>query len=178
MNSCLKLATTRSDNPSHEGVDRPAPHARDTDMHTRPSAPRMARGFTLIEVMIAVAIVAILAAIAVPAYQDHVMRGRIAEAVAHLGVLQARLEQHFLDNRTYVGAPACALDTTTSRGFDFACAAVGATAFTLRAQGKGPAAGFAFEVDQAAMRSTAAVPAGWALPAPNNCWVTRRGGQC
>ena len=152
-------------------------------MHTRPSAARpsacrRARGFTLIEVMITVTIVAILAAIAVPAYQDHVMRGRIAEATSQLGVLQTRIEQHFLDTRSYAGAPGCALDTTTSRVFDFGCSALTATTFTLRAQGKGPMVGFAFEVDQAAVRSTVAVPAGWAQPAPNNCWVTRRGGQC
>jgi len=162
---------------------QPAPHEMDTGMHpsssaARPSARPMARGFTLIEVMITVVIVAILAAIAVPAYQDHVMRGRIPEATAQLGMLQARLEQHFLDNRSYLGAPACALDTTSSRVFDFSCAALTATTYTLRAQGRGPMAAFAFEVDQAGARSTANVPADWALPVPNNCWVTRRGGQC
>jgi type IV pilus assembly protein PilE len=145
---------------------------------TRPASPPRGRGFTLIEVMITVAIVAILAAIALPAYQDHVMRGRIAEATSHLGVLQTRMEQHFLDTRSYAGAPACAFDNTTSRVFDFSCSAVGANNFTLLAQGRGAMVGFAFEVDQASARWTAAVPAGWATPVPNNCWVTRRGGQC
>ena len=75
------------------------------------------RGFTLIEVMITVAVVAILAAVALPQYRDYVTRGRIPEATSRLATLQVQAEQYFQDNRTYVGAPACATDSATSKYF-------------------------------------------------------------
>ena len=67
-----------------------------------------ARGFTLIEVMIVVAIVAVLAAIALPNYADYVKRGKIIEATSALSDLRTRYEQYYLDNRTYAGG--CAGD--------------------------------------------------------------------
>jgi type IV pilus assembly protein PilE len=59
------------------------------------------RGFTLIEVMIVVAIVGILAAIALPAYQDQVRKSRRASAEAHLMDIASRQQQFLLDNRRY-----------------------------------------------------------------------------
>jgi type IV pilus assembly protein PilE len=136
-------------------------------------------GFTLIEVMIVVAIVAILATIAVPSYRDYVTRGRIPEATSNLATKQVRMEQYFQDNRTYVGAPDCASDTATSQFFDFSCVAgMNATSYTLQAVGKGQMAGFEYRVNQANARSTEAVPTGWAQPSPNTCWVSKKGGVC
>lgn len=145
---------------------------------------RSARGFTLIEIMIVVALVAILAAIAVPAYNDYVTRGRIPDATSNLATKQVQLEQFFQDNRTYLGSDAnvnrpCFNDTR-NRHFDFSCTVLTATRYTLQAQGKGPMAGFTYTVDEQNQRQTTAVPAasGWTVPAVNNCWVTRKGGLC
>jgi prepilin-type N-terminal cleavage/methylation domain-containing protein len=68
------------------------------------------RGFTLLEVMIVVVIVAILAAIALPNYSDYIKRGKIIEATTGLSDMRTRLEQYFLDNRKYDNAGACGVD--------------------------------------------------------------------
>jgi len=140
--------------------------------------PDSQTGFTLIEVMIAVAIVGILSAIAVPAYNDHVTRGKIPDATSNLSAKRVQLEQFFQDNRTYVGTNACASDTTTSQFFDFSCSTQTGTTYVLQAVGKDSMTGFTFSIDEGNTRTTDAVPTGWTIPSPNNCWVTKKGGSC
>jgi type IV pilus assembly protein PilE len=66
-------------------------------------------GFSLIELMIALAIVAILAAIAYPSYQDHLRKGRRAAAQTFVLETASREQQYLLDARTYaVGVDAIA----------------------------------------------------------------------
>jgi len=59
------------------------------------------RGFTLIEIIIAVTIIGILVAIAVPSYQNHLRKGRRAEAAGFLTQVGQRQQQYLLDARTY-----------------------------------------------------------------------------
>jgi type IV pilus assembly protein PilE len=65
------------------------------------------RGFTLIEVMIVVAIVAILAGVALPSYFDYIRRGKLPEAFAAMSDFRVKMEQYYQDNRNY-GGTACA----------------------------------------------------------------------
>lgn len=69
----------------------------------------LAKGFTLIEVMIVVAIVGILAAIAYPSYTEYVKRGHQAEAQGQIMELASALEAHRAKNFTYSGATLAAL---------------------------------------------------------------------
>lgn len=62
---------------------------------------RSARGFTLIEVMIVVAIVGILSAIAVPAYSKYIIRAKRTAAQSYMLDIANREEQFLLANRTY-----------------------------------------------------------------------------
>ncbi len=62
---------------------------------------RASAGFTLLETMIVVALVGVLAALALPSYETYVKRSRILDAVTRLADARARLDDYFLDQRTY-----------------------------------------------------------------------------
>ena len=91
-------------------------------------------GFTLIEVMITVVIVAILAAVALPSYRNYQYRGKIPDAVSNLSAKRVKMEQYFQDNKTYLPPSgqtnAGDDDTTTSKYFDFSAKPGGAESRT------------------------------------------------
>jgi len=137
-----------------------------------PRAPQ--RGFTLTELMIAVATLGVLATIAVPSYLDYLQRGRLMEAFSTLSSYSLALEQYYQDNRTYVGG--CTSRPPTSANFTYACT-LGATTYTLVATGATSiVSGFVFTLDQAGSRATTGAPDGWTASAA--CWVARRSGPC
>lgn len=140
---------------------------------------RIQRGFTLIEVMIVVAIIAILSAIALPSYSDYVRRGKLIDAHKTLAEARARLEQYFQDNRSYKDGCATAVPASTDY-FTYKCVD-DVTTFTVTADGVATegTGGFGFSIDQANTRVTTAVPSGigWTKPT-GNCWVTKKGGLC
>lgn len=144
-----------------------------------------ANGFTLIEVMIVVAIIGILAAIALPAYNDYVRRGQVQEAFGFLSDYRAKLEQYYQDNRNYGSSTACAVDPTANtwnnfaptKYFTFRCLTntdPGDTtqqSYTLTATGSGGAAlGNDYTINQKGDRATTKFKGG-TVTAP--CWLTK-----
>lgn len=146
------------------------------------------RGFTLVDLMITVVVVAILASIAMPIYSNYVIRGKIPEATSALATKRMAMEQYFQDNHSYAGADAvsfpCAPDATTSSYFVFSCFPTPlpalAQAYTITATGRGAMQGFSYTIDQNNVKASTI-----GLPAPSSwigtsgaCWITKTGGMC
>ncbi len=145
---------------------------------------RRSTGFTLIELMITVAIVAILAAIAYPSYRNYVIRGQLVNATNGLSALRANMERFYQDNRTYVTVGTFISPCTVapaSGPFTLSCTGAGAptaTSYLLTATGSGNTAGFTFTVDQTNTQSTTVAspaPSSW-IGGPYPCWITKQGG--
>lgn len=90
------------------------------------------KAFTLLELMIVVAIVGILASIAIPSYQESVKKSRRADATGALMVLANKMERFFTVNNTYSGAP---VDDDTEF-YRLTAAVPSATTYTLSATPK------------------------------------------
>ena len=146
-------------------------------------------GFTLIELMVTVAIIAILAGVALPSYTQFVIRGKLQEASSNLLAMRTKMELYFQDNRSWDPAPPAPKPCTPGSGvpipnlkyFDITCPATvtPATTYLVQADGKPGTdlAGLTMTIDQANVRRTVSVPAGWTMPA-TNCWITKKTGQC
>ena len=160
---------------------------------------RHATGFTLIELMITVVVIAVLTAIALPSYSDYVTRSKLAEAYAHLADLRVKMEQSYLDNRRYstnaaggtCGIPGGNTPTTTgTKYFDFTCAssnpnAAGDQEYVLTASGKAAEnlGGIAFTINHGnnkATTVTASTPMsdkGYTA-GTTGCWVRKKPATC
>jgi type IV pilus assembly protein PilE len=161
------------------------------------------KGFTLIELMITVAIVAVLAGIALPSYSDYVTRSKFAEATGNLADLRVKMEQAYGDNRRYNGPAAvpvagqCGIPggnapiAADARYFTYTCAStnpggnpIGDQQFVLTATGV-PAqglGGISFTVNHANAKQTLVTGGsdmankGYAAAAA--CWVRKKPSDC
>lgn len=143
---------------------------------------RRQSGFTLIELMITVAIVAILATIAYPAYRDQVLRTRRADAEGALMSFASAMERFYTQNNTYLGAatggantgaPAASVFVSeapvdgNTKYYDLRITAATASTYTLQAQPKGDQANdtkcATLTLDQANARGATGT-------APTTCW--------
>jgi type IV pilus assembly protein PilE len=133
-----------------------------------------ARGFTLIEVMVTVAIVAILAGIAFPAYNSSLQRSRVSEGLDLLSAYASRMEQRYQDVGNY-GTAGCAPSLPSGSKFAMSCLLnAGGQGYTATVTGSGVMAGYAYTINHNGVRRTTAHPKG--VP-DANCWSIR-GSTC
>lgn len=151
-------------------------------------------GFTLIELMIVVAVVGILTTIAYPAYTSYIQRGRVGEAFAELGTLRQQLEQYYQDHRDYGSSATSCGGTTTpipssttpagTQYFSYTCNwTVGSgdinngsnQAFLATATGRSDQgmSGYTYTMDYSGNKQTTAYPGASNLPRP--CWLLKSG---
>lgn len=131
------------------------------------------RGFTLIELMIAVVVIGILSSIALPNYTDYVRRSRASAALAEMASFGARMEQFFLDNRNY-GAGGCGVANPTVPDYAFGCALTnGGQGFTLTATAQINNEGV-YTIREGNQRATTTFKGG---SVAKTCWVIR-GSEC
>jgi type IV pilus assembly protein PilE len=145
---------------------------------------RHSAGFTLIEMMIAVAIGAILISVALPSYQSYVRRGHLSDAFTTLADMRVKMEQYYQDNKFYgtgVATTTCATlpgysaFPVATKYFSIDCSNAGGAAplqvFRLTATGTGGlTTGYDYTVNQAGAKGTAKF-AGTASTAA--CWLTK-----
>lgn len=138
-------------------------------------------GFTLIELMVTIAIIGILASIALPSYTSYIARGKITDAVSALADYRVKMEQYFQDNRNYgTAGAACPVASATSRHVTYTCV-VGtpnttyvATATSI-AGSLGSATGdYTFAINEANTKSTSKFKG---ASVTKSCWLVG-GSEC
>lgn len=147
---------------------------------------RKAAGFTIIELMIVVMVLAILAAIAIPSYQQYMMRGKITEATANLSDVRLRLEKFYADNRNYGAGGVCGVPmpaAANQRYFTITCvsanpAGAGDQTYVVTATGNGGEGmgGFTYTLNESNTRSSTITVGGWNNSA--TCWISKKGESC
>ena len=146
-----------------------------------PATTRSTQGFTLIEILIVMAIMGFLTAVAYPAYSDYSARGRMAEGASALANLRLQTEQTYQNTRSYAAAGSpCTNAAPTNKYFTFACSDLAATTYTWTATNKanvglGSASSYTYTVNENGSKKTLAYEGS---TININCWQTSHSTSC
>jgi type IV pilus assembly protein PilE len=139
------------------------------------------KGFTLIEVMVVMAIIGILSAIALPSYTDYIIRGKLTDATNALSDARVRMEQVYADNRSYAGGGTggCGVTLVNTEYFNLTCTLGAANqTYTVTATGNatGGVPGFVYSINNQNIRTTISWGSSWGtVPAAGATrWLTRK----
>ena len=141
------------------------------------------KGFTLIELMIAVAVIGILLGVGLPAYSDYVKRGKLVEGTSTLSDARVKMEQYFQDYRTYApstvaltaanGCPTVLPMPASTTNFTYSCSSLLTTTYKITATGIGNLSAFSYSINQDNTKSSNTP---WGID--GTCWVVKKGGGC
>jgi type IV pilus assembly protein PilE len=151
------------------------------------------QGFTLVELMIVIAVIGILARIALPSYTSYIARGKVVEGGINLAAYRTSMEQYYQDMRSYAASGATTtcgvpISSVTSKYFSYLCTVSGtgaaqtftATASSVVGQGLGTTAGgYVYTIDDNNTKMTTMF-AGVAVTAASGtgCWILKKGQSC
>jgi type IV pilus assembly protein PilE len=130
------------------------------------------KGFTLVELMIVVAIIGILSAIAIPSYNTYVTRSKTAEATSTLASMRVALEQYYQDNRQYAAA-GCVVPAGV-KYFGYVCAFPDNQHYIITANGVAAQnmGNYVYTIDEANAKTSTIDGVASA------CWVSTAGAAC
>jgi type IV pilus assembly protein PilE len=139
---------------------------------------RSTSGFTLIELMVAMVILSILTAIAVPSYVRYAQRGDLVEATQGLSQYRVQMEQYYQDNGNYGTGGACGVAAPTGLvNFTLTCNLASAQSYTATMTGNagGQVAGFVYTINQSNTQQTTGLPSSWGAltSAASTSWIVR-----
>lgn len=141
--------------------------------HFRLNRNQSNQGFTLIELMVAITIVGILAAVSVPLFSEYFQRGKLSQGISTLTQLAVQMEKSYLDFRKYDDNGDCIVSSPTDQYFNYSCSSNGQNFSWVATSKDGK---YKYSIDHNSQRSTELFAG--STPTANNCWQISSSGEC